>query len=313
MSHSLVGNAEQATKRHAGEQAAARTMLLLVVVFLLGLTVGAFWFYSSSKRGAPGASGGAGTAPALRLSESTRNVLARINSPLEIRSYAILDPATASDAETAFAARVDQLLSAYQQEAGDKIKVTRFTSLSDLKPNAAAADGIQVFNLDKSDACYLGLALVANGRKETLPRLSPEWEQALEPDLTRAIARLLDTPRSAGVGVPTVVSQVNTAALQEVKALIPNLATISLEGGKQVLQDAALKDFTAAAKEMEAQVKEAEQRLTQAQTGGTEADQQAAIKQLQQVQAEQTEKLRQIAARSKAQIDVFQQLKKTAQ
>ncbi len=58
-----------------------------------------------------------------------------------------------------------------------------------------------------------------------------------------------------------------------------------------------------------AQIKEAEQRLLQAQSGGSEADQQAALKHLQQVQAEQTEKLKQIAARFKTQVDVFQQLK----
>ena len=70
----------------------------------------------------------------------------------------MLDPASVSDSVTAFARRVDELLSAYQQAAGDKIKVTRFTSESNLKPNAAPADGIHAFNLDKGEACFLGLA-----------------------------------------------------------------------------------------------------------------------------------------------------------
>jgi hypothetical protein len=105
------------------------------------------------------------------------------------------------------------------------------------------------------------------------------------------------------------VSQVDTNAIQQVKALIPDLAGVSVEQGQRILQDAALKDFTAAAKEMQAQLKDAEQRLSQAQDGGSEAALQAARTHLQQVQAEQTEKLQQIAARSKAQIDTFQQLK----
>ena len=289
------------------ERAGTRTIVLLLALCLLGIAASAFWFYSASKRGPAGARWTDGSTPASLLSDSTRAVLGRLDSPLEIRFYALLDPATVPDSVTAFAGRVGQLLSAYQQEAGGKVKVTSFNSQSNPNANAALADGITVFNLDKGEACYLGVALALNGRKETLPHLSPEWEQALEPDLTRAIIRLLDATRP--ITVPTAVSQINTAAIQEVKALIPDLAAVSVEAGKQILQDAALKDFTAAAKEMETQVKEAEQRLTQAQNGGTDAEQQAAMKHLQQVQAEQTEKLKQIAARSKAQIDTFQQLK----
>ena len=207
----------------------------------------------------------------------------------------------------AFASRVDQLLSAYQQAAGGKIKLTRFDTQSNLNPNAAPADGVQAFNLDKGEACYLGVVLVFKGRKETLPHLSPEWEQALEPDVTRALIRLVEATRPAAAAVAP--SAPNTNAVQEVKALIPNLGAVSVEEGTRILREAALKDFTAAAKEMEAQVKEAQQRLTQARSGGSDADPQAAMKHLQQVQAEQTEKLKQIAARSKTQIDALQQLK----
>jgi len=63
---------------------------------------------------------------------------------------------------------------------------------------------------------------------------------------------------------------------------------------------------------MQMQLKEAKQRLVQADNGGTEAEQQAAMKHPQEVQAEQTEKLKQIAVRSKTQIDTFQQLKAAA-
>ena len=307
MKHLLANNAGRTRNPRTSERAGARTIVLLLTVFLLGIAVSAYWFYNSSKRSSAGASKEAGGSPTVLLSDSSKAVLGRLDSPLEIRFYAVLDPATVPDSVTAFAARVDQLLSAYQQEAGGKIKLTRFDSQSNLNPNAAPADGIQGFNLDKGDACYLGLALAYKGRKEPLPRLSLEWEQALEPDLTRAITRLLDATQP--ITVPVAVSQINTAAVQEVRALIPNLADTSVEVGKQILQDSALKDFTAAVKEMETQVKEAEQRFTQAQNGGSDADQQDARKHLQQVQAEQTEKLKQIAAKSKAQIDALQQLK----
>jgi hypothetical protein len=293
-----------------GAQAGTRTTVLLLVVCLLGIAGGVFWFYSASRRSPATANEPASGTPASRLSDTTRAVLDRLESPLQIRFYALLDPATLPDSVSAFAGRVGQLLSAYEQAAPGKIKLTSVTSQSNPNANAALADGIAAFNRDKGEACYLGIALALNGQKETLPRLSPEWEQALEPDLTRAIIRLVDETRS--VTAPIAVSQLNTAAVQEVRTLIPDLSAVSVQAGKQMLLDAAYKEFAAAAKEMQAQVKEAEQRLTQARNGGTAAEQQAASQHLQQLQAEQAEKLKEIAARSKAQMDAFQQLKAAA-
>ena len=292
------------SKQYSGEQAGARTILLLAVVFLLGIAVSAVWFFIGSKNAEPGGK------PTIQLSESTRAVLSHLDAPLEIRFYALLDPASGPDSMTDFPARVEQLLSAYQQGAGGKIKVTSVNSPSTANANAARADGLEAFNSQKGDACYLGVALVIKGHKETVPRISPEWEQALEPDLTRAIVRLLEAGR--GDTISLVVSQANATAVQDVKVLIPNLAAVSVQRGKEILRDAAFKDFTAATIEMQIQVKEAEQRLVQTHNGGSEAEQQAAMKHLQEVQAEQTEKLKQIAGRSKTQLDTFQQLKAAA-
>jgi hypothetical protein len=290
-----------------GERAGTWTSVLLLAVCVFGIAGGAVWFYRASQRSSAGVAGQTNGTPASLLSDSSKAVLGRLESPLEIRFYALLDPATVPDSVNAFAGRAGQLLSAYQQEAGGKIKVTRVTSQSNPNANAALADGITVFNLDKGEASYLGITLALSGRKETLPHLSPEWEQALEPDLTRAIIRLVEVPRS--ITIPMAVSQINTATVQEVRALIPDLATVSAQAGKQTLLDAAYKEFAAAAKEMQTQVKEAEQRVTQAQNGGTDAERQAALQHLRQLQAEQAEKLKAIAAKSKTQVDTFLQLK----
>jgi hypothetical protein len=307
MEHLLANNDARTRKRRAGEEGRVSGIILVLVFLLLGIAASAIWLYRAAHSGPANVNGEPTDSQPIALSDSTKAVLARLDSPLEVRFYALLDPATVPDSLTAFPGRVGQLLSAYQQEAGGKIKVTSFTPQSNAAANAALADGISAFNQDKGDACYLGIALFLNGKKETLPRLAPEWEQALEPDLTRAIARLLDATRA--LMVPLTVSQANTNAIQEVKALIPDVAAVSVEAGKQILRDAALKDFAGAAKEMETQVKEAEQRLSQAQNGGSDAEQQAAMKHLQQVQAEQAEKLKEIAAKSKAQMDAFQQIK----
>jgi hypothetical protein len=290
-----------------GEEAGVQGIVLALAFLLVVFGVSAVWFYRAAHRG-PAVSGEPAGPPSVGLSEATLTVLRKLDAVLEIRFYSVLDPASLPDSEMAFAGRVNQLLSAYQQAAGGKIKLTRLDSQSNLNQNAARADGVRAFNLDKGEPCYLGVALAFNGRKETLPHFSPEWEQALEPDLTRAIMRLIETSRPAAAAA-LAPSQINTNAVQEVKALIPNLGTVSVEEGTRILREAALNDFTTAAKEMETQVKEAEQRFTQAQNGGSDADQQAARKHLQQIQSEQFEKLKQIAARSKAQIDALQQLK----
>ena len=296
-------------RRHKGEEAGVRGIILALAFLLVAVALGTVWLYRAAHRGPAVSSEEAGPQP-VALSDTTLAVLQKLDSPIEIRSYSVLDPASVPESAMAFAKRVDQLLSAYQQAAGGKIKLTRFDSRSNLNPGAPPADGIQAFNIDKGEACYLGVALVAKGRKETLPRLSPEWEQALEPDVTRAIIRLVEATRPAAATVASAAADTN--AVREVKALIPNLGAVSAEEGTRILREAALKDFTAAATELEAQVKEAQQRLAQAQNGGFDADRRAAMKHLQQVQAEQTEKLKQIAAKSKAQIDALQQLKAAA-
>jgi hypothetical protein len=102
---------------------------------------------------------------------------------------------------------------------------------------------------------------------------------------------------------------VDAATIDEVKQAIPNFASVSLEDGTQILREAALKQFAAAAKEMDLQVKQAQEQLGQAENGQSAAGQQAAMKHVQQTQAEQTKKLQQIAAHLQAQIAALRQLK----
>ena len=61
--------------------------------------------------------------------------------------------------------------------------------------------------------------------------------------------------------------------------------------------------------EMEKQIQAAQQQVADAQNGRSDAEQQAAMKHLQQVQLEQAEKLKVIAARLQDQLTLFQQMK----
>jgi hypothetical protein len=295
-------NIEVAGRRHPGEHARAWLIIPALVFFLAGAALSAVWF----SRGGWHRSD-AETPAAVVLSGATRAVLQHLDSPVEIRFYSMLDASSVPESVQAFAGRVDQLLAQYEQAAGDRVRVIRSTSLSRASAKAAQADGITAFNNDKGDACFLGIAVVCGGQKESLPRLAPEWEQALEPDVTRAIARAVEA--RPGAQPP---ARADTASLDAVKRAIPNLDAVSLEAGTQILRNASLVQFQQAAEEMQARVKEAEQRFIQAQGDQSEAAQQAAAEELRKIQAEGTRKLQQIAQDSHAQIAALQQLKKTA-
>lgn len=295
-----------ATAPAVANRASARIVTLVVVCFLAGLGLGGLWFSgafrSGGRHGAPADSG--------PLSEATLTLLARLESPLEIRFYSVLDPANVPESLPAFSERVGGLLAEYSRAAEGKITVNRRDTRSDETAKAASADGITAFNLDKGDACYLGIALIQDGRKESLARLSPEWELGLESDLSRAIGRLIEGKARAG-SAPQVT--VDPATTEAVKQLLPNYASVSLAEGEQAIRQAALEEFKAAATNFATRVAEAQQRLTQAQNSGTEDERQAAAKQLQAIQAEQTQKLKEIAAKSQSQVEALQKLKSSAQ
>jgi hypothetical protein len=98
------------------------------------------------------------------------------------------------------------------------------------------------------------------------------------------------------------------AAMEDVKRALPNYASLSVEQGTDILRQAALKEFADAAKELQNQVAEAQAELSQAENKSP-ADQQVAMKHLQQVQAEQSQKLQQIAGQLQTQIAALKQLK----
>ena len=133
-----------------------------------------------------------------------------------------------------FAGRVDQLLSEFQREANGRIKVVRNITQSDAAGDAASADGIRPFNLDKGAACFLGLTVTGQDQKESLPQLSPDWEQALEFDLARAIGRV-DRRESRGDARASVPA-FDAATTEEVRRALPNLASVSVEEGKRILR-----------------------------------------------------------------------------
>lgn len=292
-----------------GERAQTRSGILLVVCFLLGLGAGAYWFHRAAK-----STGAPATEPAQlnTLSEVMKADLQRLDSPVEIRFYVPANPGTLPESLQAFAGRVDELLSGYKHEAGGKIHVTRLDPLSNPEAEAIAkSDGIKPLPLATGDFYYLGLAIAYHDQKEMISPLVPEWELALPSDLSRAILRLTSLRSTAQRITDSFTADPAAAkeALQEVARAIPDVASVSLEDGTRMLRESAMEQVKAAVSEMQTQVAAAQQKLAATQNGKSEADQQAALKQLQQIQGEQTEKFRQITQRLQDQIAALKQLK----
>lgn len=288
----------------AAKRGSARILALAVVCFAAGLGGGAYWFgYRTARAAAPAPLSRPAEAPRA-LSAGTTEVLRRLDGPVALRFYALLDPASTSAGLRQYAERVSQLLAAYAEASGGKLSVSRSLTRSDAAEAAAVADGLRAFNLDRGDACYLGLVIQRQDRKETL-QLAPEWEAALEADLSRALARVITPAPVVGTGT-AAAPQPDRAAIEEVKRAIPNLAAVSLEEGTQLLRTKALLEFAAITQEMETLLKAAEQRFTQA---VTEADRQAARSELQRIRNEQTEKLKTVALGLQAQLEALGQMK----
>ncbi len=303
MKRSLANPAGPAKPPRAGNQGHLRSIILPLVLLGVVIGVSAYWFFRNANRTAVTPAAEA----AIQLSDSTKAVLNRLETPVAIRFYSILDPASVAPSFFPFVERVNGLLAEFQRQGNGKVNVVVYNSLSNSVAESASADGIKPFNLDKGDACYLALAVACNDKRETLVELAPEWEPALEFDLSRTIervARPTPPPRPSAEAVKT-----GAEATQQVMREIPNLAAVSVEEGTRILRGAALKEFKAAVDDMAARINEAQQQLIQAQSNGSGADQQAASQRLRQLQTEQAEKIKQIAARLDAEINALKQLK----
>lgn len=274
--------------------------LVVGLVFIVaGAVLAGAWFVRKGSARANSAQTDAGPA----LSSATRTILQGLNSPVEIRYYTLLDKASTPTNVQAFADRVQQLVALYGDAGGERVKIVQGNS-----PNAALADGIKGFNIDKGDACFLGIAVECGGQRETLARLSPEWEPALESDLSRAIARVEEAQLATAPPAP----KVDATAIAAVKVLIPDPNAVSLEEGTEALRATARVHFMQTAEEVKTQVDAAEQQYLQALASQSEADQKAAADQLRKIQAEGNLKLQKIASETQAEVAALEQMKKNA-
>jgi hypothetical protein len=270
--------------------------LLICLGFLLGAMLAGLWFHHPAAR--PATAG---------LSAPAQKLLGQLASPVAIRFYALL-PAGIDPVLPPYAGRVGQLLDALQAAGGGKVSVTILDTPAEA--DAASADGVQAFNLDKGGACFLGLVVASGKNHETFPRLQPEWEPALEADLARAIARV--AAAAVPPPPPREIAPPDPEIIASIHRLIPDFNATSEQTANQIFSTEFLREMADAGTEREAQVDAAQEQVTRAQAGGSPVELETARKNLAQVQLAQADKIKLIAARLQTRLAVFHRLKAAA-
>lgn len=140
---------------------------------------------------------------AYTLSDGTRAILAKLDTPVKIRFYC--SKSAVASPETVFlksyASKVEDLLAEYKQASKGKIVIEKFDPQPDSDAeDAARLNGVEGVPLQSGEKFYLGLSVSLLDSQQAIPFLAPNRERQLEYDISRAITRVT-TPEKPVVGV----------------------------------------------------------------------------------------------------------------
>jgi len=155
---------------------------------------------------------------AYTLSQGTRNILAKLDTPVQIRFYCSRGESRMPVVLKNYAERVEDLLNEYRHRSKGFVEIQKLDPAPDSDAeDSAKLDGIEGQMLPDGERIYLGLSVTMLDEKEVLPFLSPEKERLLEYDLSRAISRVME-PEKPVVGVmsplPVAGQQMNPMMMQ---------------------------------------------------------------------------------------------------
>jgi ABC-type uncharacterized transport system involved in gliding motility auxiliary subunit len=138
---------------------------------------------------------------AYTLSKGTREILAKLDTPVQIRLYASLGNREMPVLLKNYARQVEDLLAEYQQASKGLVTVQKLDPEPDSEAeDSARLDGIDGEQLPNGDRIFLGLSITMLDQKQAIPFLAPNRERLLEYDITRAISRV-STPKKPLVGI----------------------------------------------------------------------------------------------------------------
>ncbi len=138
---------------------------------------------------------------AYTLSAGTKAILAKLDTPVQIRFYCSQSAEGMPVILKTYAQRVDDLLTEYRQNSRGLIQIQKLDPEPDSDAeDSAKLEGVEPQMLSNGDRIYLGLSVSLLDQKEAIPFLSPERERLLEYDISRAITRVI-TPDKPVIGV----------------------------------------------------------------------------------------------------------------
>ncbi len=138
---------------------------------------------------------------AYTLSPGTRAILAKLDTPVQVRFYCTRGENEMPVQLKTYAQRVEDLLGEFRQASKGQIEIQKLDPQPDSDAeDSAKLDGIEGQMLAPGTNIYLGLSVSMLDQKETISFLAPNRERLLEYDLARAISRVT-TPAKPVVGV----------------------------------------------------------------------------------------------------------------
>lgn len=139
---------------------------------------------------------------AYTLSQGTRAILRKLDTPVKVRFYCTQgETAPETVFLKSYAKRVEDLLAEYKQISQGKLIIEKYDPQPDSDAeDSARLDGVEGQLMRNGEKFYLGLAVSQLDEKQALPFLDPGRERLLEYDLSRAISRVV-TPEKPVVGV----------------------------------------------------------------------------------------------------------------
>jgi ABC-type uncharacterized transport system involved in gliding motility auxiliary subunit len=154
---------------------------------------------------------------AYTLSPGTRAILAKLDTPVQIRFYCTKNANAMPVFLTTYAQRVEDLLGEYRQASKGQIEIQRLNPEPDSDAeDSARLDGVEAQQLRTGERVYLGLSVGMLDQKQAIPFLTPDRERLLEYDISRAIARVATTEKPViGVMSPLpVMGETNPMMMQ---------------------------------------------------------------------------------------------------
>ncbi len=139
---------------------------------------------------------------AYTLSEGTKAILAKLDTPVQVRFYCTRGENAMPVQLKNYAQSVEDLLGEFRQKSKGQIEIQKLDPTPDSDAeDSAKLDGIEGQMVELGgDAIYLGLSVTMLDQKEVIPFLAPDRQKLLEYDIARAISRVM-TPAKPVVGI----------------------------------------------------------------------------------------------------------------